>query len=102
MGAGHGLHEPLVDITDGSGPYFRLSILLNSIISIQNSALHIAGIQFVELKDGMKDGSMGGWESPDEASPTSLTQQLLIEQLNTQDEIYLPHCTEVLFWTHFP
>lgn len=34
MGAGHGRHEPLVDITDGSGPYFRLSILLNSIISI--------------------------------------------------------------------
>lgn len=51
--------------------------------------------------DGFWIGSMDGWGSPNEASPTSTAQQqLLIDQFNTQEEIYLPHCTEVLLWTH--
>lgn len=58
MGGGHRFHGPLADVTDGSGSDFPLFSLLNSIASIENSALHMAGIQFVEKREGRKGGRM--------------------------------------------
>lgn len=76
----------------GTESYFHLSISFTSVLPFRTVLCHVADIQLVEWKDGRKNGSTGGWESPDVGLTNFLDTAATVDgAIKPQDEIYFPY-----------